>query len=756
MRSRLPILFLLVVGVVAFAPAGAFANPEFDDRRRDLVERIDAAGLLERPALLVEFARLVWREDPERSLEAAGEAIALATKRDDTHVLADAHEIRGRTFLALDRYADSLTEMTMAEGLFRRTGEENSLARCLGYQGMALRSLGELWPAVEVVEEAAALFRRLGDQKGIAAATNNLGIYLERVGEYDRAIGLHLESLEIERSIGRTIGIANNLNSIGNIHSRMENHEQARRHYQEALGLFEDLGEAYGVSQCLMNIGRTFQEQDENRRALEYFKRALEAARSLNRPTVEAKVLTNMGIVYRKLGEYELSLELYSRAAAIEEELGELASLALTLQNIGALYLFMDRPSDALVVLQRAESIAVKTGLHKALTGTYTNLSDAYAQLGDYRRALEALQSHGEVREAALAEEKHLAVSELQARYDADRRREEIELLTKDNEIQELQLSRARLTTGLTISILIVVVGSVVLLFRRYRSLLAFWKKRVFVGPYRIGDEISSGGMGVVFHATNVVDPGRSVALKVIRDEFAGDVTQRRRFINEGQIIDSINHPNIVTVYDRGEHNERLYIAMEYLAGRTLAEVIGETAARGGVIGERRCLRIMTQLADAVTSIHAMGIVHRDIKPNNVMVTGAEEATEKVKLLDFGTAKLDTMTTLTAAGELVGTVSYLAPERIRHREPSAASDIFSLGVVFYELLTLERPFPAEDPVVLLKEILEAEPAHPDRLRNDLSDGLDELVTAMLSKDPTHRPGGEELLHRLARLETEAA
>ena len=303
-------------------------------------------------------------------------------------------------------------------------------------------------------------------------------------------------------------------------------------------------------------------------------------------------------------------------------------------------------------------------------------------------------------------------------------------------------------------AVAILVVGIAVLLLRRYRSLLAFWKKKVFIGPYRVGDEISTGGMGVVYQATNVLDPGKTIALKVIRDELAGDATQRQRFVNEGQIIDSINHPNIVKVFDRGEHNERLYIAMEYLAGRTLAEIIGEAAERGETLAERRCLRFMGQLADAVTSIHAMGIVHRDIKPNNVVVTGSKGDSEQIKLLDFGTAKLDTMTTLTAAGELVGTVSYLAPELIRHGEPNLASDLFSLGVVFYELLTLRRPFPAEDPVALIHEILESDPAEPACFRPDLNGDLNALVTSMLNKDAHRRPTGEELMHQLGRLATE--
>lgn len=756
MRLRLISLLVFLVVVPSVATGMPTQPEEPDVRVAELIQQIENADDEEKPSLLIELGRFLRKHDPERALEVANEALELATNFGNRPAAADAYNLKGLAHLTMHDYEHGLQAMREAEKLYRDLGNESQATRSLGSQAMALSSMGELWPAIEVVERVLEDFREMGDEKGEAAATNNLGIYYERVGDYEQALRYNLESLEIERSLGRTIGIANNLNSIGNIHSRLDDHDQAREYYSGALELFEELGEDYGVLQCLNNLGNTYENQDQDERALEYFERALDVARRLGRPSLEANPLTNMGIVHKKRGEFDRALDVYGRAAEIEEDLGEMADLALCLHNMGEIYLLMERPSEALVYLNNAESIAVETGSYVAQQGTFLNLAEAHAQLGDYRRAHEYLIRYGEVRDASLDEEKRRTVAELQARYDADRRREQIELLTKDNEIQKLQLSRARLTAFLLMAVAALVIGAAVLLLRRYRSLLAFWKKKVFIGPYRVGDEISTGGMGVVYQATNVLEPGRTVALKVIRDEFAGDATQRQRFVNEGQIIDSINHPNIVTVFDRGEHNERLYIAMEYLVGRTLAEVVAETAARGETISEHRCLGIMSQLADAVTSIHAMGIVHRDIKPNNVIVTGSEGGGERVKLLDFGTAKLDSMTTLTAAGELVGTVSYLAPERIRHSEPTAAGDVFSLGVVFYELLALEKPFPAKDPVVLLRQLLDVEPVEPATFRSELTGELNELVMAMLHKDAHRRPDGEELMHRLTRLNTEVA
>jgi tetratricopeptide (TPR) repeat protein len=748
----LSFLFVVAGGVIV----SAAPSDETDQRAADLEEQIETVADRDRAPLLNELAKLVRRQDPERTIELATEALALATRYDDLQGMADAHRYMGLGYLMLGRYAGVVAEMQEAETLFRRLGDKKEVAKCLGYQGMGLSSLGRLWSAIDTVERALEAFRELDDEKGIAASTNNLGVCYEAVGEHELALRYNLEALEVERKLGRKLGIANNLNSIGNIHFTLEDQELARDYYQQALEIFEELGAQDSVAHCLNNLGNCSEKLGRNDEALEYFGRSIEIARRMERPMLETNPLNNMGIVYKKQKDYDRALASYRKVAEIRERFGETGRLASTLLNIGEVYLLMGRLPEALDHLHRAEAIADDEGGKRTIEGINLNLAEAYHEQGDHVVAYDHLQRYIEARDVRLNEEKNRAVAELQARYDADRQRENIELLTKDAEIRALQLSRARLTAGLMVALAILVIGAAALLLRRYRSLLAFWKKKVFIGPYRVGEEISTGGMGVVYRATNVLEPGRTIALKVIRDELAGDATQRQRFVNEGQIIDSINHPNIVTVFDRGEHNQRLYIAMEYLAGRTLAEIIRDTADRGEMLSEQRCLQFMGQLADAVTSIHAMGIVHRDIKPNNVVATGFQGAEEQVKLLDFGTAKLDTMTTLTAAGELVGTVSYLAPERIRHSEPTAASDVFSLGVVFYELLTLEKPFPAEDAVVLIRELLESDPVEPASFRPGLNGGLNAFVLAMLEKDPHRRPAGEELMHRMRTLAAEVA
>lgn len=751
-----PLLLACSVLLCCFSvQAGQTSTEEIDIQIRELEEKIATGPEDQRHRFSLELAQLLVRSDPRRASALTTDILQKVDLETDLRFAADAHKTAGLAHLSMNQNGECLTSMKKAESLFRELGEDLEAAKCLGYQGIVQGNLGELRGAVETLEKAREECRALHYEHGVAATTNNLGALHTRLGNYDEALRYHLQSIEIERSLGRTIGIANNLNLMGNIHADLGNYDRAKDLYQEALALYEELGQLPGISQALGNIGNIFEDQGANEQALQYFERALEVAREAGQPTLEAGPLTNMGIVFRNLGQYEKALECHRKAVEIREETGERSRLAVTLLNMGEVLLLAGRLPEAVDTLERVREDSEELGMSTILEAAVFNLAEARARLGHYDRAHALLAEYVELHQVTISEEHHRTVSELQARYDADRKREEIKLLTKDNEIKALQLSRARLTAVLTLIVAGFIVGVAALLLRRYRSLLAFWKKKVFIGPYRVGEEIDSGGMGVVYKATNVLKPGRTIALKVIRDELAGDATQRQRFINEGQIIDSLNHPNIVTVYDRGEHNERLYIAMEYLGGRTLSEVFRSHVAQGKAVDEEFCRRVMGQLADAVSAIHDQNIVHRDIKPNNVVVNGDDGERAVAKLLDFGAAKIDTMTTITAPGELIGTVSYLPPERIRHHEPSSSGDVFSLGVVFYELLTLVRPFPAEDPVDLIRQILELTPPEPSSLRVDLDHRLNTLVMAMLDKDPCRRPSGGDVFRCVEQVSTAA-
>ena len=248
-----------------------------------------------------------------------------------------------------------------------------------------------------------------------------------------------------------------------------------------------------------------------------------------------------------------------------------------------------------------------------------------------------------------------------------------------------------------------------------------------FIGRYRVVERISSGGMGVLYLAR---DPAidRTVAIKVAR---VNNVELRERFLREARAAGRLNHPNIVTIFDVGDHAGEPFIAMEYVPGRTLAQIV----ERNVPLPLPRRLRMLRELCDGLACAHAQGIVHRDVKPANLI---AHDDTGALTILDFGIARLSASgATMTGAG-MVGTPHYMAPEQIEGAHIDQRCDVFSSGLVFYELLSYRRAFDGESPTAVLYEILHNDPAPLSGLAPDLDSGLAEIVARAIEKRPAER------------------
>ena len=307
--------------------------------------------------------------------------------------------------------------------------------------------------------------------------------------------------------------------------------------------------------------------------------------------------------------------------------------------------------------------------------------------------------------------------------------------MKKNNKIQELMLYRQKMIRNVLILGFLLVIIVVVQLVRKYRYVFTFWKKKHYIGHYKILEQVAVGGMGAVYKAADVMNDKSVIALKIMREEYFADETQKKRFKQEASIIDQVEHSNIVEVIERGESDGKLYIAMELLEGPTLAEFIQSDRRR-----EKSTRRlIMLQIADALLTIHMKNIIHRDLKPENIILIHKGQNPFFVKLLDFGLATTQSLSRFTETGLVVGTIFYLSPEQVTGGQLSVSSDVYALGIIFYELLTGRKPFVGETTIDIMKQILEKEPIAPETFEPRINRSLSDLVMHMLKKNPNLRP-----------------
>jgi len=267
-------------------------------------------------------------------------------------------------------------------------------------------------------------------------------------------------------------------------------------------------------------------------------------------------------------------------------------------------------------------------------------------------------------------------------------------------------------------------------------------------GRYELTDRIAIGGMGEVWKARDTV-LGRIIAIKILKEEYTGDPNFLRRFRAEAQHTALLNHPGVANVFDYGEEEGSGYLVMELVPGDPLSAILD----REKVLSPDRTLSIIAQTARALSAAHAQGLVHRDVKPGNLLI----DSKNRVKVTDFGIARLADQVPLTATGQVMGTAQYLAPEQATGQQATGSSDIYSLGIIGYECLAGHRPFTGESQIAIaLAQVNDDPPELPD----SVPEPVRALIMSMLSKEPEDRPEDADKLataaEALRRQDTQTA
>jgi tetratricopeptide (TPR) repeat protein len=746
MPMKKEIICLIFIFIIVFSPA-LWGEKTIDQKIADLEKKLPKVSGKEKVDTLNQISSAYIYKSADQCIQYGTRALKLAQQLRYPKGEADAYNYIAIGNTILGNPKKSLECFEKALEIFNQINDRQGVSKTANNIGIFYRRSGDYGKALEFFQEALKIEKRNGRKDGIARALLNIGNVYHDVSDYEKSLDFHLQALKLNEELEKKTDISGSLHNIGNIYMELGKPRQALEYLQKALKHSKEMGDKYSIIDDSLSIGLTYQDLKNYHQALEYFQNALQMSEELGDKRGISYTLGSIGSVHQDMKEYKKALDYFYKVLIIVEEINDKKQMALTFIVIGSCHTQLRDYDRALENLELALKIGKEIKVKGLLKMSYEKFSQLYAARGDHKKALEYYQLFHQTDEEILNEKSNQQINELHEKYEAEKKAKEIQSLKKNYEIQQLKLSKERITRYALIVGLSLVLIIFALLFKKYLYLFAFWKKEKYVGQFRLMEKLGSGAMGCIYKAHNLMDKSDIAAVKILRGEFFADDNSKKRFKREAAIMDKLRHPNIIKIFEIGVSKEKLFLAMEFLEGKTLEDKITEE----GQLRLRESIHIMVQISDAITYIHSKNIIHRDLKPANIMLIEKNGDPNFVKLLDFGLAKMELETRLTQSGNFLGTLQYLAPEQVLDAYSVPANDIFSMGVSFYHMLCGKRPFTGETAIDVMRQIIITEPAKVSECSPGIPGELDKLVMKMLDKEPGQRPSAESVRDTLQRL-----
>lgn len=766
MKKTVTALIIVFVTVfitvfIAFFIAGhvCFAANPYIEQIRELEQKLPGLQGDERLLTLIRLADMYRIMDNRKVVKYARMAYKQAKAQ---HVIDEqgwSAYLLSEGLRGIHRIDEALKYAKIALEQWTKIRRKDAIAYANSAIGLAYMLKDDFENSLIYLERARRTNVAMKNHRETARILLNIGNLYLRWGKHEKCMPLYMQALKHAELAKDQYCMGAILGQLAAINKEIKQYGKALEYYKQALKIRDKLNDTVGAAHSLSGISTIYVAQRRFNKALEYELQALNVRLMYGHKQDLASSFNRLGFIYFHLNRDAKAIKFYKQALKSADAVGNKFEVIQTIEGIAIYYNTRKNYTKALEYLNRGLTIVEQLDSNFLKLLVYRQLADTYQGLGNYKKALHYYRRFDNTDEKVVDDKSRKLINQLQAKYEAEKREKEIivlkkekeiklkenELLKKDKKIQGLQLDQTKLIRNAFIGGFILVSIILGLLFKKYLYLFAFWKKQKYIGKFRLMEKLGSGAMGTVYKAHGIVNKKELAAVKILKEEYFSDETTRRRFKREAAIIDKLEHPNIVKIFERGQAGQTLYIAMEFFGGDTLNRLI----EREHPLTVPRGVGIMVQATRALLFIHRQNIIHRDLKPANIMII-REDGREIVKLLDFGLAKVEVHARLTQSGNFIGTLEYMSPEQILNADSTPANDIFSLGVTFYRLLINRSPFPGNTPVDIMRQIIKNNPPAPITLRPDIPPDLDRLIMAMINKKPEHRPNAETVLAVLTR------